>query len=194
MQRRYLEQNEQCRSEENVTNSDQSSPLNSSSLSLPNSTTESGIVILPPRGTLHSRRLNSKRTQIQDFVDKSHSISIIPGLMSSWKKEKSPVFTPVDYSPYSPFPIYEQYALNPVNRLSLPLTPHSAFSDPGPHQSPWYMTPRSGSSSINFQFPRDHHLQDASPKLIEQAHSHIDDDSLNFSPEVKSHQITASSP
>lgn len=36
------------------------------------------------------------------------------------------------------------------NRLSLPRTPYSATSDPGPYHSPWLNTP---TSTFNFRFP-----------------------------------------
>ena len=48
----------------------------------------------------------------------------------------------------------EPSAYSMANRLSLPLTPYSASSDPGPYHSPWFNTPMELSGVTRFQFPQ----------------------------------------
>ena len=45
---------------------------------------------------------------------------------------------------------HERKTFASPNRLSLPRTPYSATSDPGPYHSPWLNTP---TSAFNFRFP-----------------------------------------
>lgn len=102
------------------------------------------------------RRLNSKRTQIQ-----RQEIDETDGNTDTFeencrKKDKQ------EWS-ILPFPAQDQNTSILMSRLALPSTPYSAFSDPGPHQSPCLITPRSGSSLINFRFPHFQRPQDESP-------------------------------
>lgn len=95
---------------------------------------------------LHLRRLHSKRGVLQrgKMIDRDNETSSNEDIQST-----SDLPQPRDSHRFF-FPSFDsEQNLSPMgNRLSLPVTPYSAASDPGPHQSP--LT----GGLVNFQFPQ----------------------------------------
>ena len=114
---------------------------------------------------LHVRRLHSKRGVLQrsKTIDMDDGTSSNDDTQPSSEKEgnadlpRSRSFQPSSTDSHRLFfPSFDHEGhLSPlVNRLSLPVTPYSAASDPGPYHSPWSHTPPSPSVGLlNFQFP-----------------------------------------